>query len=123
MVGGWKMPGIGWRSRASPARGAPSAGGFSLENTGRVSPEFAAREPNLDSLRRGPVPRFLGSVPRFLGGFSFALALLLLCFSIVLLAVPRLGSWVPWPVPRFFARFLGPVPRFLGGLSFAVALL
>ena len=63
-----------------------SAGGFSLEPPpGRVSLDFAAREPKIDNLRRGPVPRFLGSVPRFLGGVSFAFALLSLCFSFALL--------------------------------------
>ena len=74
----------------APERGAPSAGGFSLEiPPGRVSPDFAAREPKLDSVRRGPVPRFLGSVPWFLApvlwlvGCSAALALSLACLQLL----------------------------------------
>jgi len=46
----------------------------------------AAREPILDSLRRGPVSRFLGPVPRFLGPVPRPDS-----------SVPRPGSSVPWP--------------------------
>ena len=93
--------------------------------------DFAARAPTLDSLRRGPVPRFLGPVPRFLGGSSARF----LGSSARFLgsSVPRPGSSARFLTSsarflgssarflscsaRFIGWFLGLVTRFLGGSS------